>query len=112
MEARAPAALVANLPLLDTAEAALAQTLIEAGQEHLFANWHAPGEKDQSKHDFFDKVCVRVEREKFFRRLSRTSLACLSLSLLPLALPLSHTPARLSLLSHRPPPSTPHTPAA
>ena len=109
MEARAPAALVANLPLLDTAEAALAQTLIEAGQEHLFANWHAPGEKDQSKHDFFDKVCVRVEREKFFRRLSRTSLACLSL--LPLALSLTFR-LSLSLLSHRPPPSTPHTPAA
>ena len=76
MEARAPAALVANLPLLDTAEAALAQTLIEAGQEHLFANWHAPGEKDQSKHDFFDKVCARRERS-----FSAASRAPLSLSL-------------------------------
>ena len=51
-----PAALVANLELLDAAEIALAGILVRSGQQHLFDDWDPPGTCDKEKHAFFDRV--------------------------------------------------------
>ena len=53
-----PAPLQANIELLDVAELALARTLVACGQAHLFDDWEPPGEHDDEKHAFFDRVAA------------------------------------------------------
>ena len=52
----APAALLANASLLDAAEVSVANSLLAAGQAHLFERWATPGEADAEKHAFFDQL--------------------------------------------------------
>ena len=56
LPATAPAALVANLPILDAAEVTTARMLLACGQAHLFEEW-APPETDS----FFDQVAALDE---------------------------------------------------
>lgn len=47
-----PSSLQDNLEILNESEQATAKVLCEAGQEHLFNNWPAPGTKDDDKRRF------------------------------------------------------------
>lgn len=58
LPASAPEQLVVNAVLLDAAEIALACSLLECGQEHLFDAWDPPGVADDEKHAFFDEVAA------------------------------------------------------
>jgi UDP-sugar pyrophosphorylase len=51
------AALGQNYDILDEGEKALADMLVgSAGQDHLFAEWEAPGTDDAAKHSFFESI--------------------------------------------------------
>eukprot|EP00899_Mesostigma_viride_P007455 jgi/Mesvir1/16710/Mv15101-RA.1 len=56
-----PPTLENNLSVLKPNEVELAKKLVAEGQEHLFADWPAPGVEDFDKHRFFEQV-DRLER--------------------------------------------------
>ncbi|GAB5029796.1 udp-sugar pyrophospharylase-like [Nannochloropsis oceanica] len=51
-----PAGLESNWAILSTAEQALAELLLKAGQAHLFDGWDTAGTNDAEKHAFFAQV--------------------------------------------------------
>jgi UDP-sugar pyrophosphorylase len=48
--------LASNKGLFDAAEVSLIGKLLYANQEHLFADWDAPGTRDTEKHDFLSQM--------------------------------------------------------
>lgn len=57
--------LASNLAVLSDKERALAETLVQAGQKHLFSDWPATPADDDRKHQFFEQVRQCLGPESF-----------------------------------------------